>query len=72
MPQSLLQNSVHEKRRNMSKRSFVSATGSNGSRMPFATHFKAFEPQVRICKGSFKFLRIHSNALERTGGMLDA
>jgi hypothetical protein len=56
----------------MSKRGLDFATDLNGSRMPFDTHFKAFESPVRNASGSFESLRIRSNALERTGAALDA
>jgi hypothetical protein len=72
MPHPLLQNIANEERRNMSKRILDTATDSNGSRMPFDSHFKAFELPLRDVRGSFEFLRIRSNALERTGAALDA
>ena len=56
----------------MSKRSLDSATDSNGFRMLFDIRFKAFELPIRNARGPLEFLRIYSNAPERTGGVLDA
>jgi hypothetical protein len=65
MPQSLAENSLHEKRRNMSKRGFDLATTSNIFRMLFDTDFNAFESPTRKAGEPSAFLRIRSNALER-------
>ena len=72
MPQLLAQNSLHEGRRNMSKRSFDLVADSNASRMAFDAHFKAFELPMRNARRWFKLLRMRSNAFERTGGALHA
>jgi hypothetical protein len=72
IPQLLLQKSLDEKRRNMSKRGFDLVTDSNASRMVFDTHFKAFEWRMREAGAAFESLRIRSNALERIRETLHA
>jgi hypothetical protein len=72
MPQLLLENSIHEKRRNMSTGGFDFVTDSNVSRMAFDTHFKAFELPTLKAGEPFESLRIHSNAPERVGEALHA
>ncbi|MGA9576583.1 MAG: hypothetical protein WBV90_03110, partial [Terrimicrobiaceae bacterium] len=72
MLQPLLQNSLHEKRRNMSKRSFDLVTDSNASRMASDAHFKGFESPMRNARAPFELLRMRSNALERIGEALHA
>ena len=56
----------------MSKRGFDFVTDSNVSRMPFDTHFKAFESRMREAGAAFESLRIRSNALERIRKTVDA
>jgi len=72
MPQLLFQNSLHEKRRNMSKRGFDLVTDSNVSRMPFDIHFKPFELRMQKARAALESLRIRSNALERIRETLHA
>ena len=72
MRQPLLQNSLHEKRRNMSKRGLDLVTDSNGFRTTFHTNFKTFDSQIRKAEQPFESVRIRSNALERRRAALDA
>jgi hypothetical protein len=66
LPNPLVQNISNEERRNMSKRCFDGATGSNASRTPFERHFKAFEWHLRSGAAALEFSRIRSNALGKT------
>jgi hypothetical protein len=72
MRQLLVQNSLHEKRRNMSKRGFDLATDSNASRTLFDIHFKAFDSPMRKTGEPFESPRIRSNVLEGVAEASDA